>query len=193
MHRIPISDAEKASQHLKINILLKLSVSWQGFMQWGAAHNIEVQVTIHICSNKIFLKENCGDWKRQFIVGKWFRWKEACNRFCRLFIYCANYHHSDASPYPSNSNELLRRKWRNAQIYTINFALWYLNVFIFYIRFGSRPQNNLCTFVQLYILWPLFIFLGRRKKKKVQSFKKSTRSEYSKIFSKYLSWRTCRC
>jgi len=39
-------------------------------MQWGAAHNIEVQVTIHICSNKIFLKENCEDWKRQFIFGK---------------------------------------------------------------------------------------------------------------------------
>merc|ERR1712243_223233 len=48
-------------------------------------------------------------------------------------------------------------------------------------------KNNLCTFVQLYIFWPFFIFLGRRKKRKVQSFKKSTRSEYSKIFSIYLS------
>jgi len=182
---------KKASQHLKINILLKLSVSWQGFMQWGAAHNIEVQVTIHICSNKIFLKENCEDWKRQFIFGKCFGWKEASSRVSQS-IYCHNYHPSDASPYPSNSNELLRRKWRNIQIYTINFALWYLNVFIVYTRFGKGHKNNLCTFVQLYILWP-FHLSRPAKKKKVQSFKKSTRSEYSKIFSKYLSWRTCRC
>jgi len=52
---------KKARQHLKIKYFAQLSVSWQGFMQWGAAHNIEVQVTIHICSNKIFLKENCED------------------------------------------------------------------------------------------------------------------------------------
>jgi len=161
-------------------------------MQWGAAHNIEVQVTIHICSNKIFLKENCEDWKRQFIFGEWFRWKEASNGFCLIYLLWQLPSFCCFDNLSINSNELLRRKWRNIQIYTINFALWYLNVFIFYTRFGKGHKNNLCTFVQLYILWP-FHLSRPAKKKKVQSFKKSTRSEYSKIFSKYLSWRTCRC
>jgi len=48
-------------------------------MQWAAALNStsEVQVLIHICSNKIFLKENCEDWKRQFIFGKMFPLKRS--------------------------------------------------------------------------------------------------------------------
>ena len=92
---------KKARQHLKIKYFAQTQRFVGKASCSGGLHTTsEVQVTIHICSNKIFPKkivkiENVNSFLKNVSAEK----KLPVD--FRHFIYCANYHPSAASTYPS--------------------------------------------------------------------------------------------
>jgi len=101
MHRIPISDAEKARQHLKIKIFCSNSAFLGKASCRGGLHTTSKYksrftfVRIKYFSKKIVKIENVNSVLKNVSAEK----KRPMD--LAWFIYCDNYHPSVASTYPS--------------------------------------------------------------------------------------------